>query len=206
MKQYIRLCLLVAVVFSNLHVEAKKCKKFHSAVVKCQARINNLIACNATVGGIPFGSLTAFAYAANQTPGIVIADNGDLVFSRTISFSSSNITFAPNASIFTDIIVPSGTYFFAYSVSAIGATFAGDPLSFALFNNTEAIIVPASQYNSDQALANPILTKGYGIARFSETTTLSLRNFSEQPIVLQGGLPADALAVLDSLVLIRIAA
>lgn len=204
MKRLIQLALLGVLVSSP--VEAKKCKKFRSIAVQCQAMINNLIAQHATVGGIPFGSLLAYAYTTNLTPGTVIADNEDLIFERANSLASSNVTFSPSTPDFTTITVPAGTYLFAYSVSATGTIFAGNSLSFALFNHTTGMIVPSSQYNSEEIFAIPLLTKGYGIAQFSQQTTLSLRNESTQPVSLILGAFAIPDAVINSLILIRIAA
>lgn len=164
--------------------------------------LNNVIANNAVIGGIPFGSLTAFAYSVNSTPGIIIANGADLIFNRGNSLSSSNVIFSPATPTFTTISIPAGTYLFAYSVSAIG-NLSGDQLSFALFNYTNGAIVPNTQYNSEQGLANPLLTKGYGLASFSVPTTLSLRNVSGQPIELLTGFPANT-PVINSLILIRI--
>lgn len=205
MKKLVQFFLLGMLIVSP-SVEAKKCKKFHSIAVQCQAVINNLIAQHATVGGIPFGSLLAYSYAVNLTPGAIIPDNGDLVFERANSLASSNVTFSPSTSVFTTTTVPAGTYFFAYSVSASGTIFSGQSLSFALFNHTTGTLVPASQYNSDEVLAIPLLTKGYGIAQFSGQTTVSLRNVSGQPVSLILGDFAIPSAVINSLILIRIAA
>lgn len=205
MKKLITLFLLGACIV-NTSIEAKKCKKFRSIAVQCQAKIRNLIACNAMVGGIPFGSLTAYSYTVNKTPGAIIGDGEDLIFERSNSLASSNVTFAPSTPIFTTITVPVGTYFFAYSVSAIGVDMPGNSLSFALFNHTLGVLVPASQYNSDEGITIPRFTKGYGIATFSDETTLSLRNESGQPISLILDGFANPNAVINSLILIRIAA
>lgn len=171
----------------------KKCKSFNQ-INACSASITNLAATNAAFTNLAatnavFANLDVttamslpgtYSHAANINTTQLVAPNADVVFTDSLLLSSSDVTIVPlNSTTFSSIIVPAGAYAFFFSVDGVDAAAANTPLLFGLFNKTTGSPVPAAEFHSSATTGTITnVSRGFGVAVFPTTTTLSLRNFA----------------------------